>query len=124
MASIFNKSICYFVLFFNVINSYAQSNNQRYSIVVEVPSFSEGKTIQVWQNALLSIDGVVIQEYCADQGWLVLSVDDAIIPSGSDPEIILRNAGLQGIIKYSATAAQVEANCNGKMKYFNKRTHQ
>lgn len=110
------------VLFVNT--GFSQVSNQHYNLVVEVPSFSEGKTIQVWKDALVSIDGVVIQEYCADQGWLVLSVDDAIIPSGSDPEIILRNAGLQGIIKYSATAAQVEANCNGKMKYFNKRTHQ
>jgi hypothetical protein len=102
----------------------AQSVNQYYSIVVEVPSFSEGKTIQVWKDALANIDGVTLQKYCAAQGWLVLSVDDAIIPTSTDPETILRNANLQGVIKVGATGAQVEANCHGEMKYLNKRSHQ
>ena len=95
-----------------------------YTIVVEVPSFSEGKSIQVWKDALATIDGVKLQEYCSAQGWLVLEVDDSIIPSSSDPEMILRNGNLQGIIKYGATGAQVEANCKGEMKYLNKRSYQ
>ena len=102
----------------------AQSANQFYTIVVEVTSFSEGKSIQVWKDALATIDGVKLQEYCSAQGWLVLEVDDSIIPTSTDPETILRNGNLQGIIKYGATGAQVEANCNGEMKYLNKRTHQ
>jgi hypothetical protein len=101
----------------------AQSSNQFYTVVVEVPSFSEGKTIQVWKDALLTIDGVSLQEYCAEQGWLVLKVEDAIVPSSTDPEYILRNANLAGVIKVGATASQVEANCNGTMKFINKRTH-
>jgi hypothetical protein len=114
-----------FVLFFMMsfkLTS-AQSTNQFYSIVVEVPSFSEGKTIPLWKDALDSIDGVTLQKYCPAQGWLVLSVDDAIIPTSTDPETILRNANLQGIIKYGATGAQVEANCHGAIKYLNKRSH-
>lgn len=103
---------------------HAQNNHLTYNIVVEVPAFSEGKSIQVWKDALATIDGVDLQEYCPDQGWLVLSVDDSIIPSSSDPESILRLLNLQAVIKQGATAAQVEANCNGVMKYFNKRTHQ
>lgn len=102
----------------------AQSTNQFYSIVIEVPSFSEGKTIQVWKDGLATIDGVKLEKYCPSQGWLVLSVDDAIIPISTDPETILRNANLQGLIKYGATGAQVEANCHGDMKYLNKRSHQ
>lgn len=103
---------------------HAQSTNQFYTLVVEVPSFSEGKTIQVWKDALANIDGVTLQKYCAAQGWLVLAINDAIIPTSTDPETILRNANLQGIIKYGATGAQVEANCHGEIKYLNKRTHQ
>jgi len=111
-----------FMMCIKIVN--AQSANQFYTIVVEVPSFSEGKTIQVWKNALASLDGVKLQEYCPTQGWLVLEVDDSIIPTSTDPETILRNGNLQGIIKYGATGAQVEANCNGEIKYLNKRTHQ
>jgi hypothetical protein len=111
-----------FILSFSNVS--AQTANQFYSIVVEVTSFSEGKTIPVWKNALASLDGVTLKEYCPAQGWLVLEVDDSIIPSSSDPEIILRNGNLQGIIKYGATGAQVEANCKGEMKYLNKRSYQ
>jgi hypothetical protein len=114
--------VVFFIMCIKIVN--AQSANQFYTIVVEVPSFSEGKTISVWKNALASLDGVTLKEYCPEQGWLVLEVDDSIIPSSSDPETILRNGNLQGIIKYGATGAQVEANCNGEMKYLNKRTHQ
>lgn len=102
----------------------AQSTNQFYTLVIEVPSFSEGKTIQVWKDGLATIDGVKLEKYCPAQGWLVLSVDDAIIPTSTDPETILRNSNLQGIIKYGATGAQVEANCHGEIKYLNKRSHQ
>ena len=102
----------------------AQSANQFYTIVVEVTSFSEGKTIQVWKDALGTMDGVVLEKYCPAQGWLVLSIDNAIIPASTDPETILRYGNLQGIIKYGATGAQVEANCNGEMKYLNKRSYQ
>jgi len=112
----------FIILSFNIVS--AQSTNQFYTLVVEVPSFSEGKTIQVWKDALGTIDGVTLQKYCSDQGWLVLSVNDAIIPTSTDPETILRNANLQGIIKYGATGAQVESNCHGAIKYLNKRTHQ
>lgn len=102
----------------------AQSTNQFYTLVIEVPSFSEGKTIQVWKDGLANIDGVTLQKYCPAQGWLVLSVDDVIIPTSTDPETILRNCNLQGFIKYGATGAQVEANCHGEIKYINKRSHQ
>ena len=102
----------------------AQSQHQFYTIVIEVPSFSEGKTIQVWKDGLGAIDGVAIQKYCSEQGWLVLVIDNTIIPTSTDPETILRNANLQGVIKVGATGAQVEANCHGEMKYLNKRTHQ
>jgi len=102
----------------------AQNTNQFYSIVVEVTSFSEGKTIQVWKDGLNVIDGVVLQKYCPAQGWLVLLIDNTIIPTSTDPETILRNANLQGLIKYGATGEQVEANCRGEMKYLNKRSHQ
>lgn len=114
--------IAFFISTFNTIS--AQSTNQFYTIVVEVPSFSEGKSIQVWKDALGNMDGVKLQEYCPDQGWLVLSIDNAIIPTSTDPETILRNGNLQGFIKYGATGAQVEANCRGEMKYVIKRTHQ
>lgn len=115
-----------FVLFFMMCIKIvsAQSANQYYTIVVEVPSFSEGKTIQVWKDALATIDGVTLQKYCPAQGWLVLEVEDSIIPVSTDPETILRNGNLQGIIKYGATGAQVEANCNGELKYFKKRSYQ
>ncbi len=114
-----------FVLFFMMSCKLmsAQSTNQFYSIVVEVPSFSEGKTIQVWKDALVTLDGVKLEKYCPAQGWLVLSVDNSIIPTSTDPETILRNANLQGIIKYGATGAQVEANCHGELKYLNKRIY-
>ena len=111
-----------FMMCIKIVN--AQSANQFYTIVVEVPSFSEGKTIQVWKDALDTMDGVVLEKYCPTQGWFVLLVDDAIIPASTDPETILRNGNLQGIIKYGATGAQVEANCNGEMKYLNKRSYQ
>ena len=114
--------VLFFILSFKIAS--AQSTNQFYTLVIEVPSFSEGKTIQVWKDALANIDGITLQKYCAAQGWLVLSVDDAIIPTSTDPETILRNANLQGIIKYGATGAQVEANCHGEMKYLNKRSYQ
>ena len=114
--------IVFFMMCIKIVN--AQSVNQFYTIVVEVPSFSEGKSIQVWKDALTTIDGVTLQKYCPAQGWLVLSVDDSIIPTSTDPETILRNGNLQGIIKYGATGAQVEANCNGEMKYLNKRSYQ
>ena len=116
----------FFVLFFLMCTKIvsAQSANQFYTLVIEVPSFSEGKTIQVWKDGLATIDGVKLEKYCPAQGWLVLSVDDAIIPTSSDPETILRNCNLQGIIKYGATGAQVEANCHGEIKYLNKRSHQ
>jgi hypothetical protein len=111
-----------FILIFNYGS--AQTTNQFYSIVIEVTSFSEGKTIQVWKDALATMDGITLQKYCPTQGWLVLQVDDSIFPTSSDPEMILRNGNLQGIIKYGATGAQVEANCNGEMKYLNKRSYQ
>jgi len=120
MYKLFSVAI-FFTLCATIVN--AQSTNQFYTIVVEVPSFSEGKTIQVWKDALKNIDGVTLQEYCAEQGWLVLKVEDAIVPSSSDPEHILRNANLSGLIKNGATASQVEANCNGAMKFINKRIH-
>lgn len=102
----------------------AQNTNLFYTIVVEVPNFSEGKTIQVWKDGLDAIDGVKLEKYCPAQGWLVLSVEDAIIPTTTDPETILRNGNLHGFIKYGATGAQVEANCHGEMKYLNKRSYQ
>ena len=114
--------IVFFMMCIKIVS--AQSANQFYTIVVEVTSFSEGKSIQVWKDALATIDGVKLQEYCSAQGWLVLQVDDSIIPTSTDPETILRNGNLQGIIKYGATGAQVEANCNGEMKYLHNRTHQ
>jgi hypothetical protein len=114
--------VVFFMLCVKIVN--AQSANQFYSIVVEVTSFSEGKTIQVWKDALATMDGITLQKYCPTQGWLVLQVDDSINPSSTDPEVILRNGNLQGIIKYGATGAQVEANCNGEMKYLNKRSYQ
>jgi hypothetical protein len=114
--------LVFFIMNFEMIS--AQSTNQFYTIVIEVPSFSEGKTIQIWKDALVTIDGVTLQKYCPAQGWLVLSVDNAIVPTSTDPETILRNANLQGIIKYGATGAQVEANCHGEIKYLNKRSHQ
>jgi len=114
--------VVFFMMCIKIVN--AQSANQFYTIVVEVPSFSEGKTIQVWKDALATLDGVKLQKYCPAQGWLVLEVEDSIIPASTDPETILRNGNLQGIIKYGATGAQVEANCNGEMKYLNKRSYQ
>ena len=114
--------VLFFMMSFKLMS--AQSANQFYTFVVEVPSFSEGKTIQVWKDALATLDGVKLEKYCPAQGWLVLSLDNSIIPTSTDPETILRNANLQGIIKYGATGAQVEANCHGDMKYLNKRSHQ
>lgn len=114
--------VLFFMMSFKLMS--AQSTNQFYTFVVEVPSFSEGKTIQVWKDALATLDGVKLEKYCPAQGWLVLSLDNSIIPTSTDPETILRNANLQGIIKYGATGAQVEANCHGDMKYLNKRSHQ
>ena len=120
----FKRIILLIITLLSIGQLNAQVQHQYYSIVVEVPSFSESKTIQVWKDALGTIDGVTLQKYCSAQGWLVLSVDDTIIPTSTDPEIILRNANLQGLIKYGATGEQVEANCRGEMKYLNKRTHQ
>lgn len=118
------RGVFIFLLMMCLKMASAQSTNQIYTLVIEVPSFSEGKTIQIWKDGLATIDGVNLEKYCPAQGWLVLSVDDAIIPTSADPETILRNCNLQGIIKYGATGAQVEANCHGEIKYLNKRSHQ
>ena len=115
-------SLILFVFCFGFVK--AQSNNTSYTIVIEVPSFSEDKFIDVCKSSLNSMDGVKLQSYCSSQGWLVLSINDSIIPASSDPEVILRNSGVKGIIKYGATADQVEANCHGEMKYLTKRVHQ
>jgi hypothetical protein len=119
-----NAILLVFIFLMSFDQLKAQGQHQFYTIVIEVPSFSEGKTIQVWKDGLGTIDGVAIQKYCSEQGWLVLVIDEAIIPTSTDPEMILRNANLQGLIKYGATGEQVEANCRGEMKYLNKRTHQ
>ena len=98
-----NAILLVFIFLMSFDQLKAQGQHQFYTIVIEVPSFSEGKTIQVWKDGLGAIDGVAIQKYCSEQGWLVLVIDEAIIPTSTDPEMILRNANLQGLIKYGAT---------------------
>lgn len=97
----------------NVFKSFSQANTKSYNLVVEIPTFTEEKTLPYLLSAISSTTGVVLKEYCAYQGWIVIEVNNERFSCTEDPMYLLKQLQIEGILKVGATKEQVEAYCKG-----------
>ncbi|HOS47181.1 MAG TPA: hypothetical protein PLG57_01030 [Bacteroidia bacterium] len=97
----------------NVFKSFSQANAKSYNLVVEIPTFTEEKTLPYLLSAISSTTGVVLKEYCAYQGWIVIEVNNERFSCTEDPMYLLKQLQIEGILKVGATKEQVEAYCKG-----------
>jgi len=103
---------------FNVFNSFSQSTNKSYSLVLELPAFTEEKTLPYLLDVFSSTTGVELKEYCSYQGWIVLEVNNERYSCTEDPMLLLKQLQIDGILKVGATKDQVEAYCKGGLHAF------
>lgn len=82
-------------------------------MVLELPTFTEEKTLPYLLDVLSTTTGVTLKEYCAFQGWIVLEVNNERFSCTDDPMLLLKQLHIEGILKAGATKEQVEAYCKG-----------
>jgi hypothetical protein len=87
-------------------------------LIIEVPTFTVEKTLPYLLNQVASTTGVLISEYCADQGWIVINVLEERFSVSQDPLFLLKELNIDGILKLGASKEQVEANCKGGLHAF------
>lgn len=115
LLAMMNRKLFLFLIIFCLggFKSFSQANAKSYNLVVEIPTFTEEKTLPGILNSFSATTGVVLKEYCAYQGWIVIEVDNERYSCTQDPLLLLKELNIEGIYKIGATKEQVEAYCKG-----------
>lgn len=104
----------------SIFDSFSQSNIRSYQLVVEMPTFTEEKTLPNLWEAVAATTGVTLFEYCSAQGWVVFEILEERYSCTQDPLVLLKELHIDGILKVGVSKGLVEANCkDGLHSYSN-----